>query len=196
MDFRSLQNDIKDKLYDLFRVHKELSTMKKIALIGSGGSGKSTLARKLGEKLNIEVFHLDSLFWKPNWALTSKEEQRNIQHELVKKEQWIMDGNYSGTMDIRMNAVDTIIFVDINRVTCIYRVFKRMIQYYGKSRPDMAEGCNERFNLDFLKWVWDYPKTKKPIVLQMLEQLPKDKKVIILKSPKEVQLFLDSFKNG
>lgn len=169
--------------------------MKKIALIGSGGSGKSTLARRLGEKLNIEVYHLDALFWKPNWTPTAKEEQRKVQNELVKQEEWIIDGNYNGTMDIRLNAVDTIIFVDINRVICIYRVFKRMIQYRGKSRPDMAEGVNERFDFDFLKWVWDYPKTKKRVVLEKLEQLPNDKKVIILKSPREVQLFLDKVSN-
>lgn len=169
--------------------------MKKIALIGSGGSGKSTLARRLGEKLNIEVYHLDTLFWKPNWTPTSKEEQRKVQNELVKKEEWIIDGNYNGTMDIRLNAVDTIIFVDISRVICVYRVFKRMIQYRGKSRPDMAEGNNERFDFDFLKWVWDYPKTKKPVVLNKLEQLPNDKKVIILTSPREVQLFLDKVNN-
>ena len=165
--------------------------MKKIALIGSGGSGKSTLARRLGGKLNIEVYHLDALFWKPNWTPTSKEEQKKVQNELVKKEEWIIDGNYNGTMDIRLNAVDTIIFVDISRVICIYRVLKRMIQYRGKSRPDMAEGVNERLDFDFLKWVWDYPKTKKPVVLKKLKQLPNDKKVIILKSPREVQLFLD-----
>lgn len=169
--------------------------MKKIALIGSGGSGKSTLARRLGKKLNIEVYHLDALFWKPNWTPTSKEEQIEVQNELVKKEEWIIDGNYNGTMDIRLNAVDTIIFVDINRVICIFRVFKRMVQYRGKSRPDMAEGVNERFDFDFLKWVWDYPKTKKSVVLKKLERLPNDKKVIILNSPREVQLFLDKVNN-
>ena len=157
-------------------------------------SGKSTLARRLGEKLNIEVYHLDALFWKPNWTPTSKEEQRIVQNELVKKEEWIIDGNYNGTMDIRLNAVDTIIFVDISRVICIYRVFKRMIQYRGKTRPDMADSVNERLDLDFLKWVWDYPKTKKPIVIKKLELLPQDKKVIILNSPREVQLFLDKVK--
>ncbi|SDN14239.1 Adenylate kinase [Psychrobacillus sp. OK028] len=145
--------------------------------------------------MNIEVYHLDALFWKPNWTPTSKEEQRKVQNELVKKEEWIIDGNYNGTMDIRLNAVDTIIFVDISRIICIYRVFKRMIQYRGKSRPDMAEGVNERLDLEFLKWVWYYPKTKKPVVLKKLEQLPNDKKVIILKSPREVQLFLDKVNN-
>ena len=157
--------------------------VKRIALIGSGGSGKSTLARKLGTKLEIEVYHLDALLWKPNWQPTTKEEQRKVQLDLVKKEEWIIDGNYNGTMDIRLNAVDTIIFVDISRVICIYRVLKRMIQYRGKSRPDMAEGVNERLDFNFLKWVWDYPKTKKPVVLKKLKQ-SNDKKVIILKSPR------------
>ncbi|MFJ8065116.1 DNA topology modulation protein [Psychrobacillus sp. NPDC096426] len=165
--------------------------MKKIALIGSGGSGKSTLARKLGEKLNIEVYHLDALFWKPNWVMTSKEEQRKVQNELVTQEEWIIDGNYNGTLDIRLNAADTIIFVDISRIICIYRVFKRMVRYQGKSRPDMAVGMKERLDISFLKWVWDYPKTKKPIVLKKLEQLPKNKKIIVLKSPREVRLFLE-----
>ncbi len=170
-------------------------TMKKIALIGSGGAGKSTLAKRLGEKLNIEVYHLDALFWKPNWEPTSKEVQRKVQSELVIKDQWIIDGNYNGTLDIRLNAVDTIIFVDISRLVCIYRVFKRMIQYHGKSRPEMAEGVNERIDFDFLKWVWDYPKTKRPAVLKKLKHLPKEKKVIILRSPREVKDFLDKVIN-
>lgn len=166
--------------------------MRRIALIGSGGSGKSTLARKLGKKLNIEVYHLDALFWKPNWQPTSKEVQRKVQHELVKKEEWIIDGNYNGTMDIRLDATDTVIFLDFNRVLCTYRALKRMIQYRNRKRPDMAEGVEERFDLKFIKWIWNYPKTIRPVVLKRLEKLPNDKVIIILKSPKEAQRFLNS----
>ncbi len=165
--------------------------MKKIVLIGSGGSGKSTLARQLGEKLEVNVYHLDSLFWKPNWVGVPKDEQSKIQNDLVKEKEWIIDGNYGGTMDIRLNAADTIIFLDIHRTICIYRAFKRMLQYRNKIRPDMGEGCEERFDLDFFKWIWEYPKTKRPGILKMLERLSKDKKVLIIKSPKEVQEFLD-----
>ncbi len=85
--------------------------MKKIVLIGSGGAGKSTLARQLGEVLKINVYHLDALFWKPNWVGVPKDDQRNIQNKLVEKEEWIIDGNYGGTMEIRLNAADTIIFL-------------------------------------------------------------------------------------
>lgn len=165
--------------------------MKRMALIGSGGSGKSTLARELGKKLNIEVFHLDALLWKPNWQPTSKEEQRKIQMELVKKDEWIIDGNYNGTMDIRLREADTIIFLDFSRVLCTYRALKRMIQYRNRRRPDMAEGVKERFDLNFVKWIWNYPKNVRPVVLKRFEELPNDKVVIILKSPKEARNFLD-----
>lgn len=165
--------------------------IKKVVLIGSGGSGKSTLARQLGEKLKINVYHLDALFWKPNWVGVPKDEQKKVQNDLVRKEEWIIDGNYGGTMEIRLNAADTIIFLDIPRTICVYRAFKRMLQYRNKTRPDMGEGCEERFDLDFFKWIWDYPKTKRPEILKRLQQLSNDKQVIIFKSPKEVQQFLE-----
>lgn len=165
--------------------------MNKIILIGSGGSGKSTLAKQLGNKLNIKVHHLDALFWKPNWEGVSKEEQRTVQNELVKEEHWIIDGNYGGTMDIRLKAADTIIFLDIHRTICVYRAFKRVIQYRNKTRPDVGAGCEERFDLPFFKWIWNYPKTKRPTILKGLGQLPKEKKVIVLKSPNEVREFLE-----
>ncbi|MBJ8005217.1 DNA topology modulation protein [Bacillus cereus] len=164
--------------------------MKKIILIGSGGSGKSTLAKQLGNKLKIQVYHLDALFWKPNWVGVPREEQRTVQNDLIKEEKWIIDGNYGGTMDIRINAADTIIFLDIHRTICVYRAFKRIVQYRNKTRPDMGAGCEERFDLQFFKWIWEYPKTKRPAILKRIDQLNKDKRVIILKTPSEVQRFL------
>lgn len=166
--------------------------MKKIMLIGSGGSGKSTVARKLGEKLNINVYHLDALFWKPGWIGVPKDEQRKMQHDLVEKEEWIIDGNYGGTMDIRLHAADTIIFLDMPRTICMYRAFRRMVKYRNRARPDMAEGCEERFDFEFFKWIWSYPKTKRPEIINRLEQLSDDQHVVILRSSKEVQQFIKS----
>ena len=79
-----------------------------------------------------------------------REEQITVQNNLIKDEKWIIDGNYGGTMDIRLNAADTIIFLDIHRTICIYRAFKRIIKYRNKTRPDMGAGCEERFDLQFL----------------------------------------------
>lgn len=166
--------------------------MKRIMIIGSGGAGKSTLARRLSEILNLEVVHLDRLFWKPGWIAVSKDEQKNIQNELVKKESWIIDGNYGGTLDIRLNAADTIIFLDFPRLLCVYRVIKRRLKYSRRPRPDMREGCKERIDFSFIKWVWDFPKTKRPSIVERLIELEYEKEVILLKSPKEVRRFIKS----
>ncbi|WP_130859465.1 DNA topology modulation protein [Gracilibacillus phocaeensis] len=170
--------------------------MNKIAIIGSGGSGKSTLSRELGEILDKQVYHLDALFWKPGWVGVPREKQTSVQQELVEQESWIIDGNYGGTMEIRLHKADTIIFLDISRAICTYRIIKRWIQYRNKTRPDMGEGCEERISLEFLQWVWKYPSTKRPIILEKLNSLSNEKEVIILTSPKEVRQFLERIKTS
>jgi adenylate kinase family enzyme len=164
--------------------------MKKIVLIGSGGSGKSTLARKLGEVLKIDVYHLDAILWKPGWVATPKNEQIAIQEKLINGDTWVIDGNYGGTMDIRLQAADTIIFISLSRWICLYRVLKRSFQYRNKEREDMAEGCEERINYQFIKWVWEYPIEQKPKIMEQLIRLSKEKTVIVLNSPKDVRAFL------
>src|SRR5882724_2173258 len=114
--------------------------MNKILIIGSGGAGKSTFAERLGQVLKIEVVHLDVLYWKPGWVETPKPEWRKTVAELVKRESWIIDGNYSGTFDIRLEACDTVIFLDVARAFCLWRVLKRWMLYRHGGRPDMAEG--------------------------------------------------------
>jgi len=164
--------------------------MNKISIIGSGGSGKSTLAKKLEEKLGIETFHLDALFWKPGWIETERDEWRTIQKSICDRSKWIMDGNYGSTLDLRLEHSDTIIFLDINRYTCLFRAIWRSVKSYGKTRPDMAEGCKEQFDIGFGKWILDYPFSRRPRILELLHALPADKKVIILKSSSEVKRFL------
>lgn len=169
--------------------------MKRVMLIGPGGAGKSTLARKMGASLGLPVHHLDRLNWRPNWVPTPKEEWMRIQEDLCAEAEWIIDGNYSGTMDIRLRACDTVVFLDLSRWLCVFRALKRSVLYSGKPRPDMTEGCDERFNLEFLgflRWIWDYPQTKRPGILQQLEEMKEDKRVIILRSRREVDRFLRS----
>lgn len=152
--------------------------MKKIVLIGSGGSGKSTLARLLGKKLKMNVYHLDSLFWRPNWVGVPKDEQIKVQNELVKREDWIIDGNYGGTMDIRLNAAETIIFLDISRTICVYRVFKRMLKYRNKTRPDMGEGVKKDFLLNLLNGFGNIQKPKDQKFYPDLNSFQKRKKLL------------------
>lgn len=156
--------------------------MKKVAIIGSGGSGKTTLALILGKELNLPVYHLDKLYWKPGWKKTPDDQWANLQKDLCKKASWIIDGNYKSTFDIRLQACDTVIFLDVNRFICIARAIKRTLT--RKSRPDMAEGCEERFNLEFMKFLWDYPNKIRPKIMDKLNSADSSKNVIIVKSGK------------
>jgi adenylate kinase family enzyme len=167
--------------------------MKKIMLVGSGGSGKSTLAMKLGDILSIEVFHLDSLYWHPGWVPTPKEEWKSIQENLIQRQKWIIDGNYSKTMDIRLGAADTVIFLDLPRLVCLWHIFKRRFRYATKKRPDMAEGCPEHLDLEFIRWVWNFPKDRKPEIINKLQTCG-NKEVIILHSPREINKWLNKIK--
>lgn len=170
--------------------------MKKIIIIGSGGAGKSTLARQLGEILKIEVLHLDKLYWQSGWEKPSEDEWQNKVEELLKKDSWIMDGNFGGTMELRLKYCDTAIFLDLPPSICLYRVIKRRLKYRNTNRPDMTEGCNEKVDLEFLEWIWNYRKTKKPKVDRILQKFEKDKNILRLTSPMEIKDFLCKLKEN
>lgn len=170
--------------------------MKKIVIIGSGGSGKSTLARDLGKILALPVIHLDSLYWKPNWVETPRDEWVAIQREICSHPKWIVDGNYGGTMEIRLEACDAIVFLDLSRWLCTFRALKRFWKSRGRRRPDMAEGCEERIDWKFLRWVWNYPEVNRPGILTRLRDLEDGKKIHILRNKKEVARFLDRAKES
>ncbi|MCA0970240.1 DNA topology modulation protein [Halobacillus litoralis] len=164
--------------------------MKRIAVIGPAGSGKSTLSRELSEKTGIAVYHLDSLHWRPGWEAVSKEEQRSIQNGIISQNSWIIDGNYGGTLDVRLTAADTIVFMDVPRRVCLYRIIKRYVQYRNRTRPDMAEGCPERISFQLLKWVWQYRKKKRPEIMERLRSCSLEREVVVLKSTRGVSSFL------
>ncbi|OPA73799.1 AAA family ATPase [Paenibacillus selenitireducens] len=165
--------------------------MKKIVIIGSGGSGKSTFSHKLGELTQLPVYHLDALYWKPGWIPTPKDEWDTFQKELILKNEWIIDGNYGRTLEIRMSEADTIIFFDLSRWVTTYRIIKRRIMYHGKTRPDLTEGCPERLDFKFIKWVWNFRRDSRPGIMDKLNKYAQSKKIIMLRTTAEVNSLLD-----
>ena len=164
--------------------------MERIVIIGCGGAGKSTLARRLGEKLNIPVVHLDQLWWKPGWVESSREEfDAKLAVELAKS-QWIMDGNFNRTIPERIARCDTIIYLDFNRIACLLGVLKRVITTYGTVRPDMGEGCPERIDWEFLQWVWNFNKNKREKNYRLLNETEGIEK-IVLRNRRAVKQFLN-----
>lgn len=165
--------------------------MERIMIIGCGGAGKSTLARQLGEKLNIPVVHLDKLFWKPGWVESTKEEIDGKIFRELEKDCWIIDGNYTRTMSRRLERCDTVIYLDFSRTACLMGVAKRIVTTYGTVRPDMAEGCPERFDPEFIRWVWNFNKNHREKTYRLLNEA-EGLETIVLKNRRAVKLFLKS----
>jgi len=170
--------------------------MNRIMVLGvSAGVGKSTFARELGERLDIDVVHLDALHWKPNWVEAPRKEFESAQKEIVTRDQWIIEGNYSNTYDIRAGEADTIIYLELPLVVCLYRVTKRWLLHIGKTRPDMGEGCKEKLGYTFLKFICiTYHSRKKKMKerLQSFLETGNDRNVIILKNKKAIKTYLDT----
>jgi adenylate kinase family enzyme len=164
--------------------------MKNVLVIGPGGAGKSTLARQLGNALGLEVLHLDKFYWKAGWIEPTKDDWRTTVEELISRESWIIDGNYSGTLAQRIQACDTIIFLDLSRFLCLWRIGRRRLTYRSVNRPDMADGCTERLNLEFFEWVFNYSRRSRPKVVKLIEANSSDKKIVWLKSRREVDSFM------
>ena len=165
--------------------------MERIVIIGCGGAGKSTLARQLGEKLGLPVVHLDKLFWRPGWVNLTREEFDVVHNAAIEEKKWILDGNFDRTMEPRIRRCDTVVYLDFSRIACLCGVMKRILTTYGKVRPDMGDGCPERFDLAFLQWVWNFNKNKREKNYRLLEQYG-DKRIYILKNRKQVKEFLES----
>ena len=158
-------------------------------IIGCGGAGKSTLARKLGEKTGLPVVHLDKLFWRPGWESVSKEEFDALHQRELAKEKWIIDGNFDRTIPERLARCDTVIYLDFSRVACLMGVLKRILTTYGTVRPDMGEACPERFDLAFLRWVWNFNKNKRGRIFKLLSEV-EEVDIIILKNRRQVERYL------
>ena len=164
--------------------------MRRVLVIGSGGAGKSTVAAEIGERLGLPVVHLDALYWRPGWTEPTKHEWERTVRQILDGEAWVMDGNYGGTLDLRLAAADAVVFLDLPRLLCLWRVVKRRFRYHGRTRPDMAAACPERLSAEFLRWIWDYPRSRRPGVLAQLESVGPGKRVAVLRSRGGVRRFL------
>ncbi len=162
--------------------------MKRVLVIGSCGAGKSTFARRLHAITELPLIHLDSIYHRPNWEEPPDEEWLEIVKHLVEGDKWIIDGNFGGTMELRMEHCDAVVWLDIPRTVCTFRILKRMVLYWNKKRPDMAEGCNERFDWDFIKYTWNFPRDKNSLLQSRLKKFAENS-VFRLTTNKEIEKF-------
>lgn len=161
--------------------------MKRILIIGSAGAGKTTLARYLGQHLALPVVHLDQLFWRPGWVAPPVTDWKQQVNQLLARPTWILDGYYHNTLDVTCRAADTIIFLDIARQRCLYRVCLRYLRkkLFRQMRRDLPDGCAEQLRWSFLAWVWTFPQKQRPEILQKLQEVSEGRHIILIHSQAE-----------
>jgi adenylate kinase family enzyme len=161
----------------------------RVLVIGSGGAGKSTLAAAVAERTSLPLVRLDALYWRAGWVPTPTREWNALVAELAAGDRWVMDGNYGGTLDVRLARADTVIFLDLPRAVCLWGIVSRWVRYRGRTRPDLAPGCPEQMNWEFIVWVWQYPSRRRGDVLARLGRL-RGVSVVILRSRAAVRAFV------
>jgi adenylate kinase family enzyme len=163
-----------------------------VVILGPGGAGKSELATSISERTGLPVVHLDVLFWRQGWRPAPREEALGHLAAATARARWILDGNFleGGLTDPRFDRADTVIFLDLSRARCLFRVLKRFVRDRRRRRPDLPEGCFEGFDLEFLRWIWRYPCTDRPRVLRLLARLGPDVEVRHLRSPSDVRRYV------
>ena len=159
--------------------------MKKVIVIGCPGSGKSTVSRTLYNKTGIPLYHLDMMYWNADKTTVEKSVFLERLSDVLEKDEWIIDGNYSSTMELRMVACDTVIFLDYPLDVCLDGIRDRR----GKPRSDMPWIETDE-DAEFIEFIKSYNEQQKPKVLELLKKY-NDKNIIILESREQADAFLN-----
>jgi len=162
--------------------------MKRVIIIGCPGSGKSTFARELHRLTGLPLYHLDMMYWNTDRTTVPKDVFRTRLANVLESPEWIIDGNYGGTLELRLQHCDTVFFLDLPTDVCINGIEVRK----GKPRPDMPWIENGESDEDFLSFVKEYNKESRPRVLALLRQYA-DRRIVVFHSHDEIDEFCRSF---
>jgi adenylate kinase family enzyme len=160
----------------------------RIAIMGCGGSGKSHLARVLGSRLRIAPAHLDALYYDNDWKPLEQEAFATLQRDLVAAPRWIIDGNYASTLPTRLQAADTVIFLDLPGWACLLGILQRQVRHGGGQHQ--ANGEYNRITWGFARYIIGYRKTMAPRVRALIAEHADGARVIILRSRRAASRYL------
>ncbi len=164
----------------------------RIMVVGCSGGGKTTLSQKLARNFGLRYISMDrDVFWLPGWQARPREEQRQRIATIITEERWLMDGSNPSSFDIRLPRSHIVLWVRMPRWLCLRGAVSRAIKGYGKARPEMAEGCPERIDIDFLRYIWNFERRHASIFEQNFALYGPDVPVFQLKSRKQFRRLLD-----
>ena len=166
----------------------------RISIVGGSGSGKRTLCNILSKELGLPAIHLDAINYEPNWVEIDKTERDNMILSKAQDDKWVIDGNYNKTLKERFDKADLIIWLDYSTLKQLHGILKRYFTTRNSERPEIP-GCKERLEPEFIKYVLTYNKKKRPVILDYLKDVPKEK-VLIFKHQKDLNAWLKDFTNN
>lgn len=165
----------------------------RIMIFGIPGGGKSTFAVELGRQLHLSVFHLDKYFFTKNWQERNYDEFLHIQKKIIAKDEWIIDGNATRSLEMRFSRADVILYFRFNRLLCLWRIFKRLI-FKNHSISDRAEGCSENVRFQLIRYLWGFDKRVRQNI-NKFRALSPQAIFFELRNKKDLQLAMDYLLN-
>ncbi len=147
---------------------------RRVLVIGCAGAGKTTFATALAQITGLPLIYLDRHYWQPGWIPTPEGAWHQRVSDLAQQDSWIMDGNYSNSLAVRLARCDAVVFLDLPRLTCLWAVLRRVVVSQSVRRPDLPDGCPETVDWEFLRWIWNFPAQSRPRIVQALERVRDD----------------------
>lgn len=168
--------------------------MRRVMIIGQPGSGKSTLARAVGEIAHLPVYHMDHIHWQPGWTERPKAEKAEICADIIARDRWVFEGGFSANWSDRLDRADAVIWLDMPLPLRLWRVFRRTLQYNGRTRPDLPENCPETFNAGFYHYIWRTRSTGRDNCARLFAQARPDQMAHHFTNPKAARGYLHALR--